>query len=247
VTLLRLEDVSKAYLDGRRAVSVLDGVSLEIDAGEFVGIWGPRRSGKTTLLRVVGGLEQPDSGRMCFDGTDTTALSADERARIHRRDGVRLVSSDWRHERNASVIDHVTISLLSSGMSMREARLPAHEMLERVGASQSAYWAAARLSGAERTRVNLARALVHRPRLLLVDEPAVVLNPSEAVALYELLGSLRRDLGFAIAIASEDVAPLRAAGRLLSLDRGRLRSADTPGIVVAFPDRRASGGVEAKP
>jgi len=247
VTLLELDGVSKSYLDGRSVVSLLNRVSLEIDSGELVGVWGPRRSGKSTLLRVAGGLEPPDEGEIRFDGRNTTALSADERARIHRTNGMRLVATDWRPERNASVIDHVTLSLLSAGMSLRDAKAPAHAMLERVGVAQCAYWRAERLSGAERIRVDLARALVHTPRLLLVDEPAVVLSPSEAVSLHELLRELRRDLRLTIVIASEQIAPIRTAGRLLSLDRGRLRSTDTPGTVLAFPDRRAIDGVEAQP
>jgi putative ABC transport system ATP-binding protein len=237
MSLLSLRHVNKRCLDGRKQLTVLDDVSLEIDAGDFIGIWGMRRTGKTTLLRVAAGTELPDDGQVCFDGRDITKLSADARAKLQRHDGIGLVCSDWQPGRNKPVLEHVALPLLSDGMSLREARDPAWRALERVGIAGCAYMPADRVSHGERVRVALAQTLVHEPRVLLVDEPAVPLRPSEGVELYDLLRSLGQDSQLAIVIASEDIAPIRKARRMFSIDGGQLRSMDRPGTLVQFPER----------
>ncbi|MGA2453672.1 MAG: ATP-binding cassette domain-containing protein [Solirubrobacteraceae bacterium] len=238
MSLLSLRHVSKRYLDGRQQRTVLDDVSLEIDPGDFVGVWGMRRSGKTTLLRVAAGTELPDEGEVCFDGHDMTKLSTDARARLQRHDGIGLVWTDWRPGRNKPVLEHVALPLLSDGMSLRSAKEPAHRALARLGISGCAYMSVDRLSRVERIRVGLAQALVHQPRLLLVDEPSVPLRPSEAVDLHGLLRSLGQDSSIAIVLASEDIGPIRSARRMMSIDSGKLRSMDQQGTVLAFPDPR---------
>lgn len=242
MSLLSLDHVSKAYADGRGEIKALDDLSLEVDEGDFIGIWGMRRSGKTTLLRVAAAAELPDSGSVRFDGRDVGGMSADARAKLQRYSGIGLVSTDWRPGRNKPVVEHVALPLLSDGMSLREAKEPAHLALERMDVSRCAYMATDRLSRAERVRVALARAFVHKPRLLLVDEPAVLLSPSEGVELYDLLRSLGEDSRVAIVLASEDVGPIRRAQRVMSIDQGRLRSMDETGNVFQFPDQRPSPG-----
>ena len=237
MSLLSLEHVSKRYPDGRREIAVLDDVSLVVDDGDFVGIWGVRRSGKSTLLQVAAGKEPPDEGSVSFAGEDVTRMSPDRRVKLLRHGGIGLLSVDWSPERNKPVVEHVALPLLSDGMSLREAREPAWRALERVGIASCAYMPADRVSHGERVRVALAQTLVHGPRLLLVDEPAVPLRPSEGVELYELLRSLGRDSGLAIVIASEDIAPIRKARRMFSIDAGCLRSMDRPGTLVQFPER----------
>jgi putative ABC transport system ATP-binding protein len=237
MSLLALKHVSKRHADGRKHITVLEDVSLEVDEGDFVGVWGIRRSGKTTLLQIAAGRVPPDDGEVWFDGQNVTRMSPDARAKLHRHNGIGLLSPDWRAERNKPAVEHVALPLLSDGMSLREARGPAWRALERVGVANCGYMPTCRLSHGERARVSLARTLVHDPRLLLVDEPAVLLRPSEGVELYELLRSLGRDGMLAIVIASEDIAPIRKAKRIMSIDSGRLRSMDQPGILVQFPER----------
>jgi predicted ABC-type transport system involved in lysophospholipase L1 biosynthesis ATPase subunit len=237
MSLLSLERVSKRYPDGRREITVLDDVSLELVEGDFVGIWGMRRSGKSTLLQVAAGRQLPDEGHVRFGGEDLTRMSPDRRARLQRHEGIALLSAGWSPARNKPVLEHVALALLSDGMSLREAREPAWRALERVGVAGCAHMPADGLSQSERIRVALAQALVHEPRLLLVDEPAVLLRPGDAVELYELLSSLGRGSRLAIVIASEDIAPIRKARRMFSIDSGRLRAMDQPGRLVPFPER----------
>jgi putative ABC transport system ATP-binding protein len=237
MSLLSLERLFKRYPDGRSEVVVLDDVSLEIDEGDFVGILGMRRSGKSTLLQIASGKERPDEGTVRFAGEDITRMPSDRLARLQRHGGISLLTGDWFPKRNDPVIEHVALPLLSDGMSLREAREPAWRALERVGIAGCAQLPANRISHGERIRVALAQTLVHEPRVLLVDDPAVPLRPSEGVELYDLLRSLGGDSRLAIVIASEDVAPLRTARRMFSIDGGCLRSADRPGTLVPFPER----------
>jgi lipoprotein-releasing system ATP-binding protein len=238
MSLLSLEHITKRYRDGRGQIAVLDDVSLQVAEGEWVGVWGPRRSGKTTLLQVAGGALQPDEGSVWFDHRNLTEMSVDRRTRLQRRGGIGLLNGDWRPTRNQPVIEHVALPLLSDGMSLREAREPAWRALERVGISDCARLPADRLSVGERLRVGLARILVREPRVILVDEPAILLRPSEAVELYELLRSLAHDSPVATVIASEDLAPLRKARRVVSIGGGRLRMEREPGTLVQFPERQ---------
>jgi len=246
MSLLSLEHVTKRFPEGRGHATVLQDVSLELDAGAFLGVWGMRRSGKTTLLRVASGRELPDEGSVSFDGHDMTGMSADRRAGLQRHNGIGLLSTDWRPERNNPAVEHVALPLLSDGMSLLEARQPAWKALERVGATRWAHMPAGRLSQSERIRVALAQILVHEPRVLLVDEPAVLPRPSDGAELFDLLRSLGASSGIAVVIASEDIAPIRRARRLMSLGGGKLRSTDERGTLVPFPER-ASARKRAQP
>jgi putative ABC transport system ATP-binding protein len=240
MSLLALEHVSKRAHDGWRQIVVLDDVSLELDAGETLGVWGMRRSGKSTLLRIAAGRDLPDEGSVNFDGSEITRVSADERAKLRRHAGIGLLSPDWRPARNNPVVEHVAFPLLSDGMSLREAMGPAWAALERVGCTKCAHTLAGGLSNGERIRVALAQTLVREPRVLLIDDPVMLMRPSEGVEFYEMLDSIQRTMGLAVVIAAEDVAPIRKASRMYSIDGSRLRAMDQPGRVLTFPERKRS-------
>jgi predicted ABC-type transport system involved in lysophospholipase L1 biosynthesis ATPase subunit len=216
-------------------------VSFEIDAGSSVGIWGARRSGKSTLLRLATGLEPPDEGIVRFEGRDITRLSDRQHAQLVRRK-IGLAPSSWRESRNVRVVDHVALPLLSAGASMREACVTAREVLERVGATNRADAFVAELSAGERTRVAIARALVRRPSLLLVDEPALTSSPTERDELYALLRSLAGEPRLTLVVGSEDIAAIRTARQAMTLSDGSVRSSAKPGQVVPFPEDRAQRG-----
>jgi ABC-type ATPase involved in cell division len=225
MTLLSFSQVSKAYPDGRGETVVLNNVSLEIGAGDHLGVWGERRSGKSTLLRLAAGLEPPDTGSICFDGQVINGLSVGARARLMRRHGIALSSSDWRPDPNHRVVDHVALPLLSDGLSPRQARASARRTLARLDAGEYADMRSDRLARGELLRVGLARALVSQPRLLLIDEPAVLPSPSESEALYNLVAELAGE-DLTIVVASEDLAAIEGAGRMMSISDGVVRSMD---------------------
>jgi ABC-type methionine transport system ATPase subunit len=236
MTLFSMDEVSKGYCDGVREMLVLDRVSFAIDVGETVGVLASRRAGKTTLLRIAAGLEAPDSGAVCWGGHDLAKLSADKRAAFRRRRGIALASCDWRPVTSVSVVAHVARPLYSDGLKMSEAERCAYRALEWVEASQLGYRMTDRLGISERVRVELARALVREPRLLLVDEPAVLPRPSDAREFYTLLHGLPRRFDLALLVASEEVSALRGAHRVMNLDR-RLYSTDSRRKVVELRAR----------
>jgi ABC-type ATPase involved in cell division len=233
--LLSLKEVTKRHAEGRRVLVVLGSVSLEIERGDFVGMWGPKRSGKSTLLRIMAGMQQPDSGEVSFDGECLSAMSARERAWLFRNGGIALVSSDWRTQIVRPVVELVAAACASGGTSMREARTLARKALGRVDAAECADVRTDRLALGERLRVGLAMALVREPRLLLVDEPAVLPSPLESDELYALLRSLGSDRSLAVVIASENLAPLSGAMRMMAVSSGEVRSMDREGVIVRFP------------
>jgi ABC-type lipoprotein export system ATPase subunit len=240
--LLSLTDVTRHHVDGRRRVDVLDRVSLEIDPGDYVGVWGPRGSGKSTLLRVAAGIERPDEGTVRFDGRDVTAMSGRKRARLLRAGGIALVCSEWRPQINGTAVDLVAMACMGDGTPQREARSRARLVLGQVGATDHADLPASQLALGERIRVCLATALVREPRLLFVDEPAVLPSPLESEDLYEMLRSLGRGSDLAVVVASADLAAIHGARRTMSVSRGSVRSMDEAGVVVPFPERQARAG-----
>jgi ABC-type glutathione transport system ATPase component len=223
--LLSFRHVSKRFPDGDREVLVLDRVSLDIDAGSSVGIFGARRTGKSTLLRLAAGIELPDSGSVCFGERDMGRMTAGERGRLLRGAIAFMCAEDWRANPGENIIDHVGTSLGSQGLTMREARRRALEILDQVGVSAAS---GAQLTGSlsltERTRVMLARALARAPRLLVLDEPATMPNVSEREEFYSLLRSVAAERDVALLVASAEMAALQGFDVLMSIAEGELCS-----------------------
>jgi putative ABC transport system ATP-binding protein len=243
--LLSFVNVSQRYPDGSREIAVLDEVSFDIDGGTFVGIFGVRRSGKSTVLRLAAGVEEPSAGTVRFKGRDIAEMAVVDRERL-LRDAIGLVSADdWRPSPKERVIDYVALSLGSDGPALREARCRARGVLARVGMADGADELARSLSAGERMRIVLARALVREPCLLLVDEPAVMPSLSERDELYELLRLIAREQNMTLVIASEEMAPLHGAGVVMSIADGELCSTDERGTVVQL-HRRGLVGAERR-
>ncbi len=244
MTLLALKEVTKRIQDGAREIVVLDRVSVEVDERDIVGIYGERRAGKSTLLQVMAGIEPPEEGSVCFEGNEVGRLSVDARARMWRHRGIALIRGDWRPLRgDQPVLEHVALPLTARGITLAEAEATARPVLERVGAQAWAHMKTDRLSLNERIRVELAGAMVREPRLLMVDEPAVLIDPGASRELHALLRSLAKESKMALVIASEDPTSLIGVQRAMTIGDGRVRSTDSRKRVVAFPLRH--GGMRA--
>jgi ABC-type lipoprotein export system ATPase subunit len=242
--LLAFENVTHHAADlGGRPFKLLDRVSFEVEAGDSVGIWGMRRSGKSTLLRIAAGVELPESGAIRFEGQDVTRMSRHRRADLLRRK-IGFAPMEWHATRNERVVDHVALPALSLGYSLHGANLKARDVLDHVGSTGRADARMTELSPGERTRVAIARALVRDPVMLIVDEPGSTPSPSDRDEIYALLRSLARD-GLTLIVASEDIAAIRIARRAMTLADGELRSSEPTGHVVRFPGRHARRASEA--
>jgi len=240
--LLSFHNVTKRYSDGNRELAVLDCVSMQIEAGESAGVYGPRRSGKSTLLRLAAGITLPDAGTVSFLGRDVARMSSSERGRLLRGQIAFVSSADWRANPGERVGEHVATSLGSEGLTMREAKHRALRTLEQVGVGAAdAEELTSSLSLTDRARVMLARALARQPKLLLLDEPALMPNPGDRDRFYALLREQAREHGMALLLASEAMAALQGVNVLMSIDAGELVSSEPRGTVVRLPGRRLGG------
>jgi ABC-type glutathione transport system ATPase component len=240
--LLSFLNVTKRYPDGGREIAVLDQVSLDIDAGVSVGVYGVRRAGKSTLLRMAAGIVLPDSGSVYFDGREMARMTAGERGRLLRGAIAFMAAGDWRVNPGESVVEHVATSLGSEGLTMREAKRRALRILDDVGiGAAGADEKTASLSLAERTRVMLARALAREPRLLVLDESAPMPSLRDRDQFYALLRSAACERNMALLVAAEEMVALQGFRVMMSIADGELCSTEKRGTVVRLPGRRAAG------
>lgn len=234
MTLLELEHVSRRHRHGAHEHILLADVSLVLHAGELVAIWGMRRCGRSTLLRVAAGIEPPDAGVVRFDGHRLRAGSG------ALGSGIGYCRRGAQGGESRGVLDELVVAELARGVPGEEARAHALHALARVGAAESAALAPHDLDGAEAVRVALARALSSEPSLLLVDDPIRGVDLAQRDEILMLLRSLA-DEGIAVLMATDDATGLSGADRALSLSGGVLRGERTPELAPVVPLRRAAG------
>ncbi|HEY5044750.1 MAG TPA: ATP-binding cassette domain-containing protein [Solirubrobacteraceae bacterium] len=230
MTLLALEQVGRRHRHGERERAVLRDVSLTLDAGELVAIWGPRRSGRSTLLRVAAGIEPPDTGSVRFAGRALPGGGA-------LGSGIGYCQSAPRGAEARGVLDELLVAQLARGVPQPRARTRAFTTLERVGAEGCAERSLHELDGAELVRVMLARALVLEPSLLVIDEPVKGVDLLERDAILSLLRSLA-DEGIAVLTSAAEATGLAGSDRALSLAEGELRGSFAPELAPVLPLRR---------
>jgi ABC-type methionine transport system ATPase subunit len=220
--LLTLERVSMQYAERGQAPGervALRDVSLEIESGEFVAVWGQRHSGRTTLLRIAAGVTAPTTGSARFDGVSLT-----RRSMLGMPHGIAYATTHFEPMIGKSVLEHVAAPLLGRGYSIPGAQARAYSALRRAGVATCATLSAAELDGAEIVRVAVARALITRPSLLLVDQPTDEVPPlGTRDELLELLRSIAHRDAVAVVMTTEEGAGVVGADRALTLDRGTLR------------------------
>ncbi|MCX7945498.1 MAG: ATP-binding cassette domain-containing protein [Hydrogenophilus sp.] len=219
--VLRCTGVVKRFSEGRGDVCVLNGVDLEVRAGEVVAVVGVSGSGKTTLLNVLAGLDEPTAGEVYFLGERWQDLG--ERVRARRRNwGLGFVFQFHHLLPEFTAVENVMVPLRLAGVPAGAARLQALEMLTAVGLKERADFFPAALSGGERQRVAVARALVMRPRCVLADEPTGNLDRERADEVAELLVRMVRATRAAAVVVTHDAAVAARADRTMALVQGRL-------------------------
>ena len=219
--MLRIENVSKSFHGAGRRV-VLDGIALELAAGEYVAIMGESGTGKSTLLNLIAGLDVPDSGRILVDGQDLGALDDAARTRL-RRAKMGFIFQAFHLLPHLSVERNVALPLALNGVAASDADARVAEMLDAVGMLERRAELPSVLSGGEMQRVALARALVHRPRIVLADEPTGNLDAESAAHVLSLLrAQLERD-GAAGILVTHSVAAAATTDRVYRLANHQLQ------------------------
>ncbi len=220
--VVRLADVHKEFGDAK----ALDGLSLEIRAGEAVAVMGPSGCGKSTLLNMVAGLDRPTSGTVEVRGHDLGKLNETGLALFRRRD-VGMIFQFFNLIDDLPVLDNVALAAQLTGTPARQARRRALELLDELGVAERRNNYPATLSGGERQRVAVARALMNRPALLLADEPTGALDSRSGEQVMDLLIDLNQ-IGQTLLIVTHDPhLATRCASRLVEVADGRVAREST--------------------
>ena len=221
--LLRAEGLVRHFHTGGAIVRALDGVDLAFEPGECVAFMGPSGSGKSTLLALLAGLDTPTGGRVILDGRDLSSLSDEERSRARNRD-VGMIFQNFHLAAHLDVLQNLALPLAVAGTPRREREARGLALLERIGLASRARHRPDELSGGERQRLAVARAILHRPRIVLADEPTGQLDTATGDEVLALLEAMRADAGAALLIATHDEHVAKRAGRIVRLCDGRVEA-----------------------
>ena len=215
--MIQLHDIRKSF----GTLEVLKGIDLTINRGEVVSIVGPSGAGKTTLLQILGTLDRPDSGQVLFDGIDVSAYK-EKQLSAFRNQHIGFVFQFHQLLPEFTAVENVMMPALIGGASMNDARSHAMEMLEYLHLTDRALHKPAELSGGEKQRVAVARALVNRPQVILADEPSGSLDTQNKEELHRLFFDLRDQLGQTFIIVTHDETLAATTDRTIRLRDGRI-------------------------
>ncbi|WP_300794337.1 ABC transporter ATP-binding protein [uncultured Bacteroides sp.] len=215
--MIEIEGITKSF----GQLQVLKGIDLNIDKGEVVSIVGPSGAGKTTLLQIIGTLDKADSGRIIINGTDVSRMKEKELSAFRNKE-IGFVFQFHQLLPEFTALENVTIPALIKGVSMADARKKSLEMLDFLGLSARASHKPAELSGGEKQRVAVARALINNPYVVLADEPSGSLDTKNKEELHNLFFELRDKLGQTFVIVTHDEGLASQTDRTIHMLDGRI-------------------------
>ena len=215
--MIHIKDITKSF----GSLQVLKGITLDISKGEIVSIVGPSGAGKTTLLQIIGTLDKPDQGSVIIDGTDVMKLS-DARRSAFRNKHMGFVFQFHQLLPEFTALENIMMPALIGGTSRREAKNRAEELLAFMGLSERASHKPNELSGGEKQRVAVARALVNKPDVVFADEPSGSLDTQNNQELHRLFFELRDQMGQTFVIVTHDEQLADLADRKICMQDGRI-------------------------
>jgi lipoprotein-releasing system ATP-binding protein len=221
--ILQCQQLTKRYDQGGLDVDVLKGVNLTIGIGERVAIMGASGSGKSTLLHLLGGLEKASGGEVVLDGVNINHVSAAKLAKL-RNKSLGFIYQSHHLLGEFTVLENVAMPLLIGGVSVKQARIRAIELLQRVGLGHRVEHKPGELSGGERQRAAVARALINKPSLILADEPTGNLDSKTADQVYQLMLELNQELNVSFLVVTHDHDLATRMGKVLHMEDGLIVS-----------------------
>ena len=221
MNMVAVDNLAKLYRSGSTRQVVFDGLSFSVGKGETVALLGASGSGKTTLLNLISGIDSPDSGTVLLDGVDVHALAEPGRTLLRRR-RIGFVFQFFNLIQTLTVGENIALPLELLGENITDAQQRAAALLDDVGLGGLAQRFPETLSGGEQQRAAIARALVHRPALLLADEPTGNLDEDSAGRIIELLTGLARREGTTMLLVTHSTRVAQAADRVLRLSHGQV-------------------------
>lgn len=231
--------VCKHYRMGEALIRAVDGISLDVDDGEFLALLGASGSGKSSLLNLIAGLDRPTSGIIRVEGRNVSELSRNELAQ-YRLHTVGMVFQSFNLIPSMNVIENVELPMRFAEIDRRDREQRAREALARVGLSGRLRHRPAELSGGEQQRTALARALINRPKLLLADEPTGNLDSHTGTEIMDLIREFNESMGMTVVMVTHERALAeRYAGRMVFLADGKLAGdQQAEAAAVAAPERQ---------
>jgi putative ABC transport system ATP-binding protein len=219
-TLLETRDLKRHYRMGESTVRAVDGVSMTVEQGEFIGLLGASGSGKSTLLNLIAGLDRPTEGTLRVFGDDLGQMSSTELS-LHRQRNVGIIFQSFNLVSTMSAADNVALAMMFAGVPRAERERRAHELLDAVGLGGRQRHRPPELSGGEQQRVAIARALANKPHLLLADEPTGNLDSRTSAEILGLLKQLNEREGKTIILVTHDTGlAAKYAHRTVTLSDG---------------------------
>lgn len=228
--MIELKSITKRFADGQRALTVLDGLSLQVDEGEFIAITGESGAGKTTLLNILGTLVTPDEGRYLIRGEEVSPNPSDrggltERICQLRNKEIGFVYQDHRLLPQFTVLQNILLpTLATKSASAEEEEQRAMELLEFMGITALKDSPVTQLSGGEQTRVAICRALINQPVILLADEPTGQLDAANAQTIAKLFQQVNTQLHTTIIMATHSAEMAKVAQKTYQLINGKIRN-----------------------
>src|SRR6201997_646827 len=220
--MIELKNVTRGYQQGENTVLALDDVSLRIDSKEFVAVTGESGSGKSTFLHLIGGLDKPDAGEILIDGLALQAASEKELTKYRARD-LGIVFQFFNLLPTLNVLENVCVPLQFQGIKLRESIARAREMLSLVGMEKRERHFVHQLSGGEMQRTAIARALVHRPKVVLADEPTGNLDAANAEKVLEIFRRISDERLTTLVVVTHSIEVAETADRRINLRNGKTR------------------------